>query len=90
MTIKQGLLAADLGLTEDDFHIHYGDLYVIVKPGVADWLKKNYPNVRPIYFTGQEGSPWAGRRCMDIPFGYMDEYIAEKKKARHVVETTAQ
>ncbi len=80
MTLKQELLASGLGLVEDDFSNHASDLYVLAKPGVEAWLRKNYNfwvNVRS--FTGN-GVGWQGKRCFDIPFGYMDEHIEQGRK----------
>lgn len=63
-------MQAELGLEDDDFAYHATDLYVVAKPGVLDWIKKNYPNARPEGFLSQEGSNWngAGKLCYDIPF----------------------
>lgn len=68
----QRQLQEALGLEDADFAYHETDLYVVNKPGVYDWLKKNhkfYTNVQ--FFTSQEGSLWngAGKLCLDIPFG---------------------
>lgn len=70
--LMQRLLAADLDLTEGDFANHETDLYVLAKPGVHEWLKKNYKyyfsNV--IGFTSPADSEWngAGKYCLEIPF----------------------
>lgn len=42
MTLKERLLAADLGLTEADFDHHEYDLYVKASPAVRQWLENNY------------------------------------------------
>lgn len=85
MTTKEGLLAAGLGLTENDFHNHYSDLYVVNKPGVLEWLRTNRPEATIKRFTGEKGSKWEGLNCLDIAFGYMEEYVAQKKEAQNVV-----
>jgi hypothetical protein len=75
-TLKQQLIDANLGLTEGDFANHYSDLYVVARPGVAQWLKLNYRFYRNITtFISQPGSSWngAGRLCFDIPFAHVAE-----------------
>lgn len=62
-------LQAALGLSDSDFGHHASDLYVLDKPGVREWLKANYEwysNVSS--FVGAEGSDWAGKLALDIPF----------------------
>lgn len=67
-SLKEQLQAA-LSLSDDDFSSHASDLYVLEKPGVREWLKANYPFYSNITaFVGAEGSPWAGKPAMDIPF----------------------
>ena len=69
--LKERLMAAELGLVEDDFAFHATDLYVVAKPGVRDWLKKNYEFYKNCErFISQKGSNWngAGKECIDIPF----------------------
>lgn len=66
----QQRLQAELGLEDGDFAYYATDLYVVAKPGVLEWIKTNYPNVRPEGFVSQEGSNWngAGKHCYDLPF----------------------
>lgn len=67
--VKAELLAAGLGLTEADFDTHESDLYVLAKPGVREWLKKNYhwwSNVT--MFASNPECSWAGKPAFDIPF----------------------
>jgi hypothetical protein len=63
-------LQAALGLSDDDFGYHATDLYVLDKPGVMDWLKKNYRYPSSIKrFIGNEGHPtFGGKSALDIPF----------------------
>lgn len=71
MTLKAQLLAADLDLTEDDFGHHETDLYVLSKPNVVTWLRRNYPRHDNVSeFVGAAGSDWAGQIALDIPFAY--------------------
>jgi hypothetical protein len=66
----QEKLQAALDLNDDDFGYHATDLYVLIKPGVIEWLKKNYQffyNIRS--FIGNEGHPtFGGKLALDIPF----------------------
>jgi len=66
----QEQLQAALGLSDDDFGYHATDLYVLDKPGVREWLKKNYEFYSNIQsFVGNEGHPtFGGQRALDIPF----------------------
>jgi hypothetical protein len=76
--LKQRLLEANLNLVEDDFATHYSNLYVVIVPGLIDWLKNNYEWFTNItYFTSQVGSNWngAGKRCIDIPFANVEYYF---------------
>ena len=79
MSLKQRL-QAELGLEESDFETHESDLYVLAKPGVLEWLKKNhefFENVRP--FTGAAGSAWAGEYAFDIPFANQEFWDAKQR-----------
>lgn len=63
--LKERLLNAGLGMTEDDFDVWQSDLYVRAKPGVREWLKKNYEwwvNVTR-FRSCRNGDPW-----FDVPF----------------------
>ncbi len=76
-SLKEQLLAANLGLEEQDFATHASDLYVVAKPGVYDWLKANYrfwTNAQ--FFISQPGSNWngQGKRCLDIPFANVEAW----------------
>jgi hypothetical protein len=65
----QQRLQTALSLPDDALHYYATDLYVLALPGVGEWLKANYKfwsNVTT--FIGQAGTPWAGKRCFDIPF----------------------
>jgi hypothetical protein len=71
--VKDALLQADLGLTENDFDVHGQtllDLYVVNKPGVLEFMAQHFPNKKPIgHFIGASGTDWEGKQCLDIPFG---------------------
>jgi hypothetical protein len=67
--LKDQLMQAIPELTEQDFGFYATDLHVIAHPKVIKWLKENYRFFNQItYFTGSEGSDWAGKPCLDIPF----------------------
>lgn len=83
MSLKQQLLDADLGLTEDDFGTHESDLYVLAKPGVREWLKANYEFYRNVTgFVGAEGSDWEGQAALDIPFANEEWSMARGSYAK--------
>ena len=76
--IKQ-MLISDLGLTDADFDQHESDLYVRRTPEVEAWLKDNYKFYSNVTkFKNQiDGQTW-----LDIPFGRMDDFVADKTKGR--------
>lgn len=72
--LKEHLLSANLGLTESDFGSHATDLYVLAKPGVYKWLKENHPYFGNVTrFRGADGSDWAGKQALEIPFAHVVE-----------------
>ena len=78
MSLKQALLGAGLGLVESDFDTHESDLYVLNKPGVWQWLQRNYNRCSQVTtFVGL--GDWDNKVAMEIPFGYMDEFLQEKQ-----------
>lgn len=67
--LKARLMEAIPELQESDFGFHASDLYVRGYPKVIQWLVRNYRFYRQITsFIGAEGSDWAGKLCLDIPF----------------------
>jgi len=58
--LQTELMLADLGLELDDFAYHATDLYVVAKPGVAEFLRAK--DIRFEGFHSQEGSDWEGYR----------------------------
>lgn len=71
-SVLQTRLQAALGLPDDHFHTHATDLYILDSPGVREWLNANYEHARNVtYFRGAEGSDWAGKGCLDVPFAAM-------------------
>lgn len=61
-----------LGLSDDDFGYHASDLYVLDKPGVWEWLQKNFEFPQNISrFMSNKECSWKGARAIEIPFsGY--------------------
>jgi hypothetical protein len=84
MSIKQQLLTAFPGLVERDFATHCSDLYVVFSPEVHEFLSKLKPKPTLKLFSSQAGSDWngAGLLCIEIVFGYMDEFVAEREAKR--------
>ena len=76
-SLKERLLAADLGLTEDHFGNHCSDLYVLFSTPVMDWLHKNheFPN-QVTTFSINKGSDWGKvwgiRTGIEIPFSHVE------------------
>lgn len=72
-SLKKQLLSANLGLTEDDFDNHCTDLYVLETGWVKDWLRANYKFYKNVTtFIGAEGSTWAGKRALAVPFAHVE------------------
>ena len=63
-----------LELPDGDFCNHSSDLYVVNRPGVRDWLQRNYLHWRNVsVFVSPHDSGWngAGTFCLDIPFAWV-------------------
>jgi hypothetical protein len=69
MSLKEQLMQALPALTDEDFSNHETDLYVKAKPGVYNWLKKNYQFANNVRFFIGEGD-WEGQPALDIPFAH--------------------
>jgi len=79
MNVKQELLDAGLGLTEEDFDSHESDLYVRCKHGVRLWLRENYEFYRSVRsFVSQiDTQLW-----LDIPFAHEAHWEAKQRTAK--------
>lgn len=80
MTLKEQLIKA-FNLTEDQFSTHESDLYICPKASELQAIKEHlqYNNRAFELFIGAKGSDWQGKTCIDIPFGYFEEFIVNKK-----------
>lgn len=79
MTLKQQLIKA-FNLTEDQFGTHESDLYICPKASELQAIKEHlqYNNRAFELFIGAKGSDWQGKTCIDIPFGYFEEFVQKK------------
>lgn len=69
--LQEQLQAAFPALTDDHFAYHATDLYVVLVPGVREWLTANYEfseNIRTFQSAGNSEWAGAGKICLDIPF----------------------
>lgn len=73
MTIKEELLNA--GMEEHQIDSRYSDLYVLKNDVSANWVSEyEYRQTVKLFVSDVDGLFW-----YEIPFGYMDEYIENKR-----------
>ena len=64
---------------EDDIDIHESDIYVLKTPETTKIIQKYYDDMGIENQATQFIDSITHRRFYDIPFGYMNEYVANKK-----------
>lgn len=83
-SLEDQLLAAGLGLSEDDFATYCSDLYVRYQPNVMDWLRVNYESFDNVTTFR---SNIDDELNIEIPFANEDYWIKRMREAQKPEET---
>ena len=65
---------------KEDLDTHYSDIYVLKTPKTEAIIKSYYEGMKIENQSSTFKDNISGRIFFDIPFGYMNEYIKERKK----------